>query len=61
MSWIISLTLTRLESTLISSLWTIPEIVTVNKCEELSYPLKSENVRAHSSNSIENATPLFSI
>ena len=26
--------------------------------EELSYPKKSENVRPHSSNSIENATPL---
>ena len=28
------------------------------KCEELSYPQKSENVRPYSSNSIENATPL---
>ena len=28
------------------------------KCEELSYPPKSENVWPHSSNSIENATPL---
>ena len=28
------------------------------KCEELSYPKKSENVRPHSSNSTENATPL---
>ena len=28
------------------------------KYEELSYPQKSENVRPHSSNSIENATPL---
>ena len=28
------------------------------KYEELSYPKKSENVRPHSSNSIENATPL---
>ena len=28
------------------------------KCEELFYPQKSENVRTHSSNSIENATPL---
>ena len=27
------------------------------KYEELSYPKKSENVRSHSSNSIENATP----
>ena len=27
------------------------------KYEELSYPEKSENVRPHSSNSIENATP----
>ena len=27
------------------------------KYEELSYPKKSENVRPHSSNSIENATP----
>ena len=26
--------------------------------EELSYPNKSENVRPHSSNSVENATPL---
>ena len=26
--------------------------------EELSYPKKSENVRPHSSNSVENATPL---
>jgi len=31
------------------------------KYEELSYPQKSENVRPHSSNSIENATPLWSI
>ena len=31
------------------------------KYEELSYPQKSENVRPHSSNSIENATPLQSI
>ena len=31
------------------------------KYEELSYPKKSENVRPHSSNSIENATPLQSI
>ena len=28
------------------------------KYEELSYPQKSENVRPHSSNSLENATPL---
>ena len=28
------------------------------KCEELSYPKKSENVWSHSSNSIENATPV---
>ena len=28
------------------------------KYGELSYPPKSENVRPHSSNSIENATPL---
>ena len=28
------------------------------KYEELFYPKKSENVRPHSSNSIENATPL---
>ena len=28
------------------------------KYEELSYPRKSENGRPHSSNSIENATPL---
>ena len=28
------------------------------KCEELFLPQKSENVRPHSSNSIENATPL---
>ena len=28
------------------------------KYEELSYPQKSENVRPHSSNSIESATPL---
>ena len=28
------------------------------KYEELSYPKKSENVRPHSSNSIENVTPL---
>ena len=28
------------------------------KYEELSYPQKCENVRPHSSNSIENATPL---
>ena len=28
------------------------------KCEELSYPPKSENVRPHSSNSIENAIPI---
>ena len=28
------------------------------KYEELSYPQKSENVLPHSSNSIENATPL---
>ena len=28
------------------------------KYEELSYPKKSENVRPHSSNSIENATAL---
>ena len=28
------------------------------KYEELSYPQKSENVRLHSSNSIEKATPL---
>ena len=29
------------------------------KCEELSYPKKSENVQPHSSiNSIENATPI---
>ena len=28
------------------------------KCEEQSYPKKSENVRLYSSNSIENATPL---
>ena len=27
------------------------------KYEELSYPQKSENVRPHASNSIENATP----
>ena len=31
------------------------------KYEELSYPQKSENVRPHSSNSIENAAPLQSI
>ena len=31
------------------------------KYGELSYPKKSENVRPHSSNSIENATPLKSI
>ena len=31
---------------------------TNRKYEELSYPKKSENVRSHSSNSIENATPL---
>ena len=29
-----------------------------SKYEELSYPQKSENVRPHSSNAIENATPL---
>ena len=29
-----------------------------HKYEELSYAPKSENVRPHSSNSIENATPL---
>ena len=28
------------------------------KYEELSYPQKSENVRPHSRNSIENTTPL---
>ena len=28
------------------------------KCEERFLPQKSENVRPHSSNSIENATPL---
>ena len=28
---------------------------------ELSYPKKSENVRPHSNNSIENTTPLWSI
>ena len=28
------------------------------KCEELSLPPKSENMRPHSSDSIENATPL---
>ena len=28
------------------------------KYEELSYPQKSENARTHSSNSLENATPL---
>ena len=28
------------------------------KYEELSYPQKCENVRPHSSNSIENAPPL---
>ena len=28
------------------------------KYEEQSYPRKSENVRPHSSNAIENATPL---
>ena len=28
------------------------------KYEELSYPQKSENARPHSSNSLENATPL---
>ena len=28
------------------------------KYKELSYPKKSENVRPHSSNSVENATPL---
>ena len=28
------------------------------KYEELSHPKKSENVRPHSNNSIENATPL---
>ena len=28
------------------------------KYEELSYPQKSENVRPHSSNCMENATPL---
>ena len=31
------------------------------KCEELFLPQKSENVRPHSSYSIENATPLYSI
>ena len=31
---------------------------TNRKYEELSYPQKSENVRPHSSNTIENATPL---
>ena len=31
------------------------------KHEELSYPKKSEKVQPHSSNSIENATPLQSI
>ena len=30
---------------------------TNRKYEELSYPQKSENVRPHSSNSSENATP----
>ena len=33
-------------------------LFTVNMKEELSYPPKSGNVRPHSSNSIENATPL---
>ena len=32
--------------------------ILVRKYEEQSYPKKSENVRLHSSNSIENATPL---
>ena len=31
------------------------------KCEQLSYPKKSENVLSHSSNSIEKATQLQSI
>ena len=31
------------------------------KYEELSYPKKSENVRPHSSSSIENATPFSGI
>ena len=31
------------------------------KCEEFFLPPKSENVRPHSSNAIENATPLQSI
>ena len=35
-------------------------LLTVNK-EELSYPQKSENLRPHSSTSIENATKLESI
>ena len=29
------------------------------KYEELSYPKKTENVRPHSSNSVENETPLL--
>ena len=29
------------------------------KYEELSYPQKTENVRPHSSNSVENETPLL--
>ena len=32
-----------------------------NRKQELSYHKKSENVRPHSSNSIENATPLYTI
>ena len=35
-------------------------LLTVNK-EELSYPQKSENLRPHSTTSIENATKLESI
>ena len=31
--------------------------LTNRKCEELFYPQKSEDVRSHSNNSIENATP----
>ena len=35
-------------------------VVANRKCEELSHPRKSENMRPHSSDSIENATPLYS-
>ena len=31
--------------------------LTNRKCEELFYPQKSEDVRSHSNDSIENATP----